>query len=108
MDMKDEWVRALVAWASSNDNISELWLFGSRADGTSHPGSDIDIGIGLMPRKGTHDWAFGNWQALGDQWQRDLVNMLGCHVSLENATPKEPGTAKAQKWVLLWKRPGLR
>jgi predicted nucleotidyltransferase len=48
MDMKDEWVRAFVAWARSNDNISELWLFGSRADGTSHPGSDIDIGLGLM------------------------------------------------------------
>jgi hypothetical protein len=55
----------------------------------------------------THDWALGNYVALGDQWQRDLANMLGRHVSLECVTPDEPGTAKVQKWVLLWKRPGL-
>jgi predicted nucleotidyltransferase len=107
MDMKDEWVRGLVAWASTNDSISELWVFCSRADGTSRSGSDIDIGVGLMPPKGTHDWAFGNWQALGDQWQRDLINMLGRHVSLENITPEAPGSAKVKKWVLLWKRSGL-
>jgi predicted nucleotidyltransferase len=105
MDMKDEWVRKLAAWASSNGSIRELWLFGSRADDTSRPDSDIDIGVGLMPPKGKHDWAFGNYTALGDQWQRDLSNMLDCRVSLENITPEQFGTAKVREWVLLWKRP---
>jgi predicted nucleotidyltransferase len=104
MDMKDEWVRTLVAWASENDSVRELWLFGSRADGTARPDSDIDVGVGLMPPNGEHNWALGNWFALGDQWQRDLANKLGRHVSLENVTPEEPGSAKVQKWVLLWRR----
>ncbi len=105
MDMKGEWVRKLVGWASSNGSIRELWLFGSRADETSRPDSDIDIGVGLMPPNGKHDWAFGNYTAFGDQWQRDLSNMLDCHVSLENITPEQLGTAKVREWVPLWKRP---
>lgn len=99
MDMQDEWLRALVAWASSNDSISELWLFGSRGDGTSRPDSDIDIGVGLMPPNGDHNWALGNWCAFGDRRQRDLADMLGRHVSLENITPEQHGTAKVRKWV---------
>ena len=67
MDMRDEWLRALCSWASENGNVRDLWLFGSRADGTTRLGSDIDIGVGLMPPKGKHDWALGNWSALHDQ-----------------------------------------
>jgi predicted nucleotidyltransferase len=43
MDMRDEWIFALRAWATKNDCVSELWLFGSRAKATSEPESDIDI-----------------------------------------------------------------
>jgi predicted nucleotidyltransferase len=78
MDMKDEWVRDLAAWAGENDSVHELWLFGSRADGTSRPDSDVDIGIGFAPptglRKG-HDWALGNFYALDGQWKSELEAM---------------------------------
>ena len=52
MDMKDEWLRGLAAWASKNDSVHELWLFGSRADETSTPDSGVDIGLGLAPPTG--------------------------------------------------------
>ena len=105
MDMKDEWVRGLRAWASANGNVRELWLFGSRANGTSHAESDVDIGIGLMPPTGNHNWALGNFLALGDKWARELEAIVdGRHVSLENITPDEQGTAKVGKWERLWRR----
>jgi predicted nucleotidyltransferase len=75
MDIEDEWVHNLRAWAAANGNVRQLWLFGSRADGTAAPDSDVDLGIGLMPPNGDHDWAFGNYTALGDTWTRELA---GC------------------------------
>jgi predicted nucleotidyltransferase len=102
--LPDEWERGLCVWASTNENIRELWLFGSRAEGTSHKGSDVDLGIGLMPPKGSHNWALGNFAFLKDEWRRELEAIVGRHVSLEPITPDEPGTARVKKWVRLWAR----
>ena len=104
MDMTDEWVHGLVAWASKNDSIRELWLFGSRADGTSTPGSDVDLGLGFEPPIGNHDWARGNFYALNAKWRSELEAIVGRHVSLQPITPENPGTSVVRKWVLLWKR----
>src|SRR5258706_3337093 len=54
MDMRDEWIAALRAWAANNDCVRELWLFGSRANGTPPPDSDIDIALALMPPSASH------------------------------------------------------
>jgi predicted nucleotidyltransferase len=102
MDMQDEWVRGLREWASKNGNVRELWLFGSRADGSSKPDSDVDIGLGLMPPDGDHNWAFGNFLALSSDWRRELEKIVGRHVSLEPITPDDPGTAVVKAWVKLW------
>ena len=102
--LPDEWERGLCAWASADSNIRELWLFGSRAEGTSRPDSDVDVGIGLMPPNGKHDWALGNFAALKGEWQRELEAVVGRHVSLEAITPDELGKARVQTWVLLWER----
>lgn len=104
MDMQDEWLDKLRAWANGNDSVRELWLFGSRVDGTSRPESDVDIGIGLMPANGPHNWALGNFAALKDKWRSELEAIVGRHVSLENITPDEPGDACVRKWEFLWKR----
>jgi hypothetical protein len=104
MDMSEDWLAGLRLWANANENVRELWLFVSRADGTSRPGSDVDLGIGLMSPKGSHNWALGNYIAFADQWTRELEAIVGRHVSLENITPSEPGTARVRKWVRLWVR----
>jgi predicted nucleotidyltransferase len=105
--MEDEWIHKLRAWAGANDSVRELWLFGSRADRTARPDSDVDLGIGLMPPNGNHDWALANYIVLGATWTSELEAIVGRHVSLENITPNEPGTARVRKWVLLWQRAGL-
>ena len=85
MDMRDEWLRDLRSWASKNESVRELWLYGSRARGDSREDSDIDLAIALMPPVGEHDWARGNYYALGDGWQRELETIVGRRVSLEEA-----------------------
>jgi predicted nucleotidyltransferase len=104
MDMRDEWLRGIAEWASKNESVREVWLFGSRAEATSGIDSDVDIGLGLMPPIGSHDWALGNFFALKPRWQHELEKIVGRHVSLECITPEKPGTAIVAKWVLLWRR----
>jgi predicted nucleotidyltransferase len=105
MEFPTNWRDGLRAWAKANNNIHSLWLFGSRALGIARPDSDIDLGIGLMPPTGSHNWALGNYTALGDQWQSELEAIVGGRpVSLEAATPDDPGTAKVAAWIKLWER----
>jgi predicted nucleotidyltransferase len=70
MDMPDDWLRELRSWAKDNGNVRELWLFGSRAQGCARPDSDVDLALALMPSKGKHDWASGNYLALESEWKR--------------------------------------
>jgi predicted nucleotidyltransferase len=88
-----DWKDHLVAWAQRNDSVRELWLFGSQGPkGGAHPTSDVDIGLTLMPAIGNHNWALGNFAALGDDWQSELEAIVGRHVSLEAMVPATKAT----------------
>jgi len=85
------WRDGAIAWARKNDSVRELWLFGSRAKGEAKASSDVDIGLVLMPAKGKHDWALGNYAALGSRWRADLEAIVGRHVSLVPIVPGNEG-----------------
>jgi predicted nucleotidyltransferase len=105
MDMQDEWLRGLRSWASAKDSIRELWLFGSRATGCSRPESDVDLALALMPPKGKHDWAYGNYVDLHSEWKRELEAIVGRHVSLEAIVPgTDPDATVRRSGVRLWSR----
>jgi predicted nucleotidyltransferase len=97
MDMQDEWLRGLRSWASGNGSVRELWLFGSRADGSSGPESDVDIAVALMPAVGDYDWALGNYFALYGDWKQELEAIVGRHVSLEAIVPDTPEDAEVRR-----------
>jgi len=101
MDMPENWLVALRAWAAEHQSIRELWLFGSRADGRSTPDSDVDLAIALT----NLDWAFGTYMAKGDDWQNELKTIVGRDVDLQ---PILPGTKEDEKvrrtGCLLWSR----
>jgi predicted nucleotidyltransferase len=69
MYISDAWRDALCVWARQTNAVQELWLFGSRAKGTEHAASDVDLAVVLAPPKGTHDWAFGDFVALHRTWK---------------------------------------
>jgi predicted nucleotidyltransferase len=66
-------------------------LFGSRANGVAKASSDVNIGLERMPANGRHDWALGNYAALGSRWRADLEAIVGCHVSLVPMIPGNEG-----------------
>jgi predicted nucleotidyltransferase len=73
---------ALREWASSKNAIASLWLFGSRAKGIHRPSSDYDLAIELMPKKGDHDWALGDYVFMHDEWKGDLREIVKADISL--------------------------
>jgi predicted nucleotidyltransferase len=91
MDMPDEWLRGLRSWASANDCVRELWLFGSRATGETRPESDVDLAVALMPPAGNTDWAFATYCESKPEWKRQLEKIVGRHVSLEPIAPDAAG-----------------
>jgi predicted nucleotidyltransferase len=103
-DLPADAVRLIREWAARTDSVREVWLFGSRAKGTSRPDSDIDIGIYLMPPTPTSDWALAAYTANGDDWQQELERLLGRHVSFEAVTTGGRGHKEVQAGVRLWAR----
>ena len=61
-ELTDGWRTALLAWASKNDNVQELWLFGSRAEGRSSPDDPISPLVALRACRCAHvtgaHWSF--------------------------------------------------
>lgn len=100
-----EWRDQIVSWARDTNAFDELWLFGSRAKGTSRPDSDVDIAVSLMPAKRNNDWALGDYLALSQIWQRRLKTIVGRHVSLTAIVPNTPADTEVRSTgVLLWRR----
>ena|ERR1700688_1446917 len=105
VDMRDEWIVALRAWAAKNDCVLELWLFGSRTAGTSRPESDIDIAVALMPPTGKHDWALTAFVESFDAWKSQLRAAVEWDVSLVAIGPGfEMDTIVRTTGIRLWRR----
>jgi predicted nucleotidyltransferase len=105
MQLDDREIEHIRQWAARTDSVREIWLFGSRATDHARPDSDIDLAIALMPPSGKHDWALGNYAALGDSWQAELSAILGRHVSLEGIQPdSEEDRMVRSDGILIWQR----
>lgn len=105
MNMRDDWMIGLRAWAAANDCVRQLWLFGSHARGEADEHSDVDLAIALMPPVDKIDWAFGKYCSHGDGWQRELATIVGRHVSLERISPgTEKDVMVRRCGRLLWAR----
>jgi predicted nucleotidyltransferase len=104
MDMRDEWIAALRGWAVQNDCVRELWLFGSRAKGTSEPESDIDIALALMPPDGKTNWALAAYVESFDDWKTELGAAVNWSVSLVAIGPKfEMDDIVRTTGIVLWR-----
>jgi predicted nucleotidyltransferase len=85
VDLSDACVDAIRAWALRTNAVREVWLFGSRAKGTSRPGSDVDLALVIMPS------AWGTYVALEKQWECELASIIGLSVHLQPIIPNAQG-----------------
>jgi predicted nucleotidyltransferase len=105
IDLPDDTRRLLIAWAERTSAIGELWLFGSRAKGTSHSDSDVDLAAVLMPPIKNHDWALGDYVALCDRaWKPELAQIVGGPVDFGAIGPDNMEQEVRSTGILLWKR----
>jgi predicted nucleotidyltransferase len=105
LDLPDEKRQLLIAWAERTNAIAELWLFGSRAKGTSHSDSDVDLAAVLMPKIGNHDWAMGDYVALCDRaWKPELMQIVDGPVDFGAIGPDNMEEEVRSTVVMLWKR----
>lgn len=96
-------IERLREWAEENGNIKELWLFGSRAKGTSRLKSDADIAVALIPAQGKHNWAYAHYVEQKPQWKKQLKTIIGCRVHLCPILPDTSLDAEVRKTgKLLW------
>jgi predicted nucleotidyltransferase len=58
VDLAKHELSAIARWAEQTPWISEIRLFGSRAKGTAHPDSDIDLAVTVTSNERGHT-AFG-------------------------------------------------
>ncbi len=105
MDMRDDWLRGLRAWAAKNENIRELWLFGSRARGDAREDSDVDIALALMPPVGKTDWALGAYFDFESEWKQQFKAIVNRNVSIEPLVPGTDSDVKVRsEGQLIWAR----
>jgi predicted nucleotidyltransferase len=75
------WAEVLRNWACATPEISEVWIFGSRAKGSFRPDSDLDIAIvvgGETPGERLADWISCN-----KEWKAELQGLLEVRLDLQ-------------------------
>lgn len=115
LDLQPAWLMNISNWAGGKIELAEVWLFGSRADGTSQPDSDVDLGIVLAapnvrePSAPCRDWAQESWLASQGMWLGQLRPGVGGRLRVEvfsrpgELRSEEEAAARASA-ILLWTR----
>ncbi|ONF46464.1 hypothetical protein [Methylobacterium radiotolerans] len=115
LDMRLEWLANISAWAGGRIEFAEVWLFGSRANGSSPPDSEVELGVVLAARGAgergdpCRDWAHESWLASKGMWLGQLRSGVGGRLRLEAfSRPGEPRSAEEAAAraaaILLWTR----
>jgi predicted nucleotidyltransferase len=75
------WCDALAIWAASKHEISELWIFGSRARGDHRNDSDLDAAVILSY---AHEGeSLGVWMFEQENWCRELAALIPIKIDLQ-------------------------
>lgn len=97
---------AIVEWAEKHPEIKRVYLYGSRARGDHHAGSDIDLAIEMdAPNP---DKAYSMWSAFKSDFDEAPDLHLSAEVQLEwyekDAGLKKVGPGVATDGMLLFER----
>ena len=74
--------KTLSDWAEHNPKVRRVWVFGSRAQGTHRPDSDLDIAVELEPVADSEETLLV-WLANSERWRTQLQERISLPVDLE-------------------------
>ena len=74
--------KTLSDWAEQNPKVRRVWVFGSRAQGTHRPDSDLDIALELEPVADSEE-TLVVWLANSERWRTQLQERISLPVDLE-------------------------
>ncbi len=80
-EIPTQWIEAIRAWAERNENILQVYLFGSRVRGDNRNDSDLDIAVLIASSRS--NTALGRWVALADSWAAELQEKLPIQIDLQ-------------------------
>jgi uncharacterized protein len=97
MDL-DSLAEKLSSWAAGKPLVSRLWIFGSRARGDHHAGSDLDIAIelDLSAASGVDEsGGMATWMFDTKGWLEQLQQLTGLPVDLQHFDGSRTPTIQA-------------
>ena len=92
MQLTDKQVEIIQEWAATTRYVREVRLFGSRAEGSPKPTSDVAITVD----GNTAGTILGNWYVEGKRWQPQLTTLLGSKAYLDLCN--DPGGDKVRRY----------
>ena len=107
MQLTDEQLDAIIAWAKRTPEVAVVILYGSRYRGTAEPTDDVDLAL-VMTKEGFSERERAlNYFHNFDTWQADLHSALGLPVRLVSFDPalgSEVRSYVAKGNTELWRR----
>jgi predicted nucleotidyltransferase len=84
-----EWIAALQTWAEGEPLVTSVYLFGSRVKGKGRPGSDLDVAVLLVDRRGSERQL--DWSDNAARWRAELEGRLPVRLDLHFYDSTSPG-----------------
>jgi len=81
-----KWLATIAVWASMIEDISEIWLFGSRATGQRRekPGDDApELDLGVVVSGTTSGERQADWIEWSDVWAQQIQAIVPVKVDLQ-------------------------
>ena len=98
MQLTDEHLAIIIAWAKKTPEVQAVFLYDSRAKGTAKPDSEVVLALSIKGLEAT--WRFAKFSHRRD-WRVELEAALGLAVELERA--RRDATPEAG-YAELWRR----
>lgn len=105
--LEPRWRERVGAWAAGKERIREVHFFGSRAKGSHHEESDVDLAYLLTGDEPGERLAYSICECGG--WQAELAVLLGARVDLQftdNADDLEVWRWVREHGQLIYRKPG--
>jgi predicted nucleotidyltransferase len=75
------WSNIIADWARSNQYVSEVWFFGSRARGSNSEESDLDVAIVMAGSDA--ETRYNDWFDFKSEWRAALQALLPVTLDLQ-------------------------